>query len=445
MKPGNHLSSLPGDDLARRIGGSRRGQAVVAAVGAWLVTGTVTFGHGSGSLRASDLIAGIALLLLAAATAVSGKARFAYAEAVVGAWLLVAPLVFWAPTALEYANPTAAGVIVIAAAIAAPMSRPETGPPTPPGWSYNPSSWSQRLPIVVLGAIGFFVSRYLAAYQLGHIDEVWDPLFGDGTARVLDSEVSRWFPVSDAGLGAVVYLVDSLSAIGSEQRYRTTPWMVAILAVAAVPLGMSSVVLLILQPTVVGAFCFLCIVQAAITLGIVALALDEIVATAQFLVRKKREGHGLLRTFFYGGDLPETYDYGREPSRTDRLRAMTRGTTPPWNLWCTAALGLASMFAPDLLGIEGGGARNLQTCGALVLLFSVVAFAEVARPIRLLNVAVGLWLAASGFFFSGGPGVAAWGAFVSGLAIMALSLRRGPVREEYGTYVYASLPSLRGR
>ena len=52
-----------------------------------------------------------------------------------------------------------------------------TGPDVPPGWSYNPSEWTQRLPIIVLAIVGLYVSRYLAAYQLGYIPGVWDPFF----------------------------------------------------------------------------------------------------------------------------------------------------------------------------------------------------------------------------------------------------------------------------
>lgn len=44
------------------------------------------------------------------------------------------------------------------------------GPDIPPGWNYTPSSWLQRLPIAALAVFGIFISRYLTAYQLGHID-----------------------------------------------------------------------------------------------------------------------------------------------------------------------------------------------------------------------------------------------------------------------------------
>lgn len=40
----------------------------------------------------------------------------------------------------------------------------------PPGWTYCPSTYLQRLPIVALGAVGFVIARVLAVYQLGHVE-----------------------------------------------------------------------------------------------------------------------------------------------------------------------------------------------------------------------------------------------------------------------------------
>jgi hypothetical protein len=112
-------------------------------------------------------------------------------------WLLFAPLVLWTPSAAAYLNDTLLGTLVIALAmlvrpvpgvgVAAAM----TGPDIPPGWDFSPSSWLQRIPIIALAFVGLFISRYLAAYQLGHIDAAWDPFFGDGSERVITSEVSK--------------------------------------------------------------------------------------------------------------------------------------------------------------------------------------------------------------------------------------------------------------
>ena len=42
----------------------------------------------------------------------------------------------------------------------------------PTGWSYNPSAWPQRVPIIVLALIGAAIASYLAAYQFGWIAAV---------------------------------------------------------------------------------------------------------------------------------------------------------------------------------------------------------------------------------------------------------------------------------
>jgi uncharacterized membrane protein len=110
--------------------------------------------------------------------------------------------------------------------------------------------------------VGFFLSRYLAAYQLGHIPYPWDPFFGDGTRRVLDSELSKAWPSSDAGFGAVPYMLEALTGLmGGKNWWRTMPWMVVMFGVLVVPLGVVSIVLVILQPVAVGAWCTLCLVS----------------------------------------------------------------------------------------------------------------------------------------------------------------------------------------
>src|SRR5829696_2354717 len=90
-------------------------------------------------------------------------------------------------------------------------------PDTPPGWSYNPASWGQRLPLVALAVVGFVAAGYLALYQAGVFATVWDPLFGGGSEVVLNSWVAkdtrRVFGVSDAALGALGYLLDALTGV----------------------------------------------------------------------------------------------------------------------------------------------------------------------------------------------------------------------------------------
>ena len=266
-------------------------------LGAWLITSPFSLGYRSMALTWSDAISGTLVIVFAAITLVRRSPWAPWASSLVGVWLLFAPLVFWAPTAAAYVNDTLAGALVIAFVLlmpGMPGMRMLPGPAAPPGWSYNPSTWPQRAPIIALAFLGFFLSRYMTAYQLGYIDTIWDPFFGEGTERVLTSEVSRAFPIADAGLGAVAYMVEALMGfMGDRQRWRTMPWMVTFFGILVVPLGVVSVGLIILQPVAVGDWCWPCLVAALAMLIMIALTLDEVVAMGQFLVQARREGQPL--------------------------------------------------------------------------------------------------------------------------------------------------------
>jgi hypothetical protein len=319
------------------------------------------------------------------------------------------------------------------------------GPDTPPGWSYNPSAWFQRGPIIAMAFVGFFLSRYLAAYQLGHVPSPWDPFFGDGTRRVLESEVSRAWPISDAGLGAVTYMLEALSGfMGGQNRWRTMPWMVTMFGVMVVPLGIVSLVLVMLQPVAVGAWCALCLVTAAAMLVMIAPALDEVVAMSQFLVGARREGKPLWRTFWVGGTLERC----RTPGVTDvRATASWRRRAPaaqvvaaldlnnvPWNLLLAAALGVWLMAAPAALGISGAAADSHYVAGALVVTWAVIAFGEVARPARLLNIPMGIAIAGAPWLLSDATDSSRWADLFVGAALIVLSIRRGRIDERFGSW-----------
>ena len=66
----------------------------------------------------------------------------------------------------------------------APVTRTSSSPDhRPPGWDTNPSSWRQRLPIVVLALAGVAVAGWLALYQQEITDTVWEPFFDGGAPR----------------------------------------------------------------------------------------------------------------------------------------------------------------------------------------------------------------------------------------------------------------------
>lgn len=412
-------------------------QAAVVILGLWLVTSPLTFDYRSRGLVWSDVLSGAAAILIAGlALAWPKKAWLSYANALVGLWLLFAPLVFWAPAPASYVTDTLVGSLLIAFAFVIPMSMEMPGPEVPPGWSYNPSTWVQRAPIVALGLIGFLLARPMAAYQLKHVAWVWEPFFGEGTLRILTSEVSRSWPVSDAGLGAMTYIVELLSTLmGDQRRWRTMPWMVAIFGLAVIPLGVTSIVLVIMQPLMVGHWCTLCLITAAAMLLMVPLALDEVVAMIQFLNQSRKRGKSLWRTFWHGGNLPEAR---REPEAARRPAwrpsAMLWGVTGSWSLYLSTALGVWLMFAPAVFGTEGRAADSDHLTGALIVTFAMIALAEVGRAARLLNLPLGVWLLAAPWLLEGASGAARWSSALAGLAVVALSAPLGRIRDSYGTF-----------
>jgi uncharacterized membrane protein len=172
----------------------------------------------------------------------------------------------------------------------------------PPGWSYNPSSWSERLWLVGVAILGLGVSGYLALYQWGIITHVWEPFFGNGSEVVLHSFLSKIFPVPDAALGAAAYGLDAVTgAIGGRDRWRSMPWMVVLFGLAVGPLGVVSVLLVIAQPGLLHAWCTLCLLSALISLVMIGPAMDEVLASLQFLKRCTERRQSAWSAFWRGG------------------------------------------------------------------------------------------------------------------------------------------------
>jgi hypothetical protein len=98
----------------------------------------------------------------------------------------------------------------------------------------------------------------MTAFQLGHISQIWDPLFGKGTEIVITSWISKSFPISDAGLGAIFYLVEAIfSLAGDEKRYRTSSWMIVCFGLIALLMAVGGLILLLLQIFVLEGFMLL--------------------------------------------------------------------------------------------------------------------------------------------------------------------------------------------
>ena len=140
----------------------------------------------------------------------------------------------------------------------------------------GPSSWSHRLPVIVLALVGCGVASYLTLYQLHLTSSVWDPLFGSASSE----KVLTWArPIPDAALGAAAYLVEAvLTALGDEHRYRTNPRLVLVFGIVLAALAATSLVLIVIQVLVVHALCSLCLLSAAMSFINAWLGYPEVLA-----------------------------------------------------------------------------------------------------------------------------------------------------------------------
>ncbi len=184
------------------------------------------------------------------------------------------------------------------AAIQNPRSRIQDRD-VPAGWDKNPSSWSDRLPIVALALVGCVIAMYLALYQWGVFLTVWEPFFGDGTLTILNSRISQILPIPDAAMGAFGYFLDAaMGVIGGRARWRTMPWIVIVFGLAVGPLGIVSVMLVIFQPVLFDAWCTLCLASALVSVLMIGPAADEILASLQYLRRQHRPSRSPWRAFW---------------------------------------------------------------------------------------------------------------------------------------------------
>lgn len=169
----------------------------------------------------------------------------------------------------------------------------------PPGWHYNPASWPQRIPIIILALIGVAIATYLTLYQLRVVPTVWEPFFGNGSVRILNSYVSEMFIIPDAALGAFGYFVDAVAGvIGGTRRWRSMPWIVIIFGLAVGPLGFVSLLLVVLQPVLFDAWCSLCLASAVISVVMIGPAMDEFLASLQYLKRVRNSDVSLWKAFW---------------------------------------------------------------------------------------------------------------------------------------------------
>lgn len=433
-------------------GETRWAHFVNIALGFWILVQPVLVQVEEPALFWSEIVLGTALIGFASLSLSWRMAWARWASAAVAAGIMAVPFVFWTTNPAAFLSDTLVGAFAFGLAVG---MRPEpgtstvaamTGPDVPPGWSYNPSDWTQRVPIVLLALVGLLVARYLTAYQLGQIDGVWDPFFsglpGDpsknGTEAVITSSVSEAFPIPDAALGGYTYALEIVTGlVGSRARWRTMPWLVFLFGLMIAPLGVVSILFVIIQPIVIGTWATLTLVGAAAMLIQIPYSLDELLATLQFVRRRAKAGRPWLRVFLFGDT--------DEGTRDERVDEFDRGAMPvlkdmwvggvnlPWNLALAGALGATLLFTRLSFGADGNMAHADHVLGFLALTVVSIAAAEVARAVRYCLIPLGAAIVVTPFLFDATM-IHSAANIVIGVALIALSLRRGSVRERYGSW-----------
>lgn len=424
----------------------------IIGFGFWLITSPLSITYQSSYLMISDIISGVLLVLLGFICLSWRFAILRWVCACIGVWLLFAPLILWAPTAAVYLNDTLIGTLTIALSILIP---PEIGVAphaalsranVPPGWDRSPSSWFQRLPIIILALVGFFISRYMTAYQLEHIDAVWDPFFAgnlfnpkNGTEEIITSSISTAWPVPDAGLGAMVYLLEIITGlIGGANRWRTMPWIVVLFGILIVPLGAVSITFIIIQPILLNTWCTLCLIAAAAMLIQIPYSINELVATGFFLYRRKKAGRPFWKIFFVG-DVEENAredksidDFEQSPLKIIK-DIMREDTSLTWNVLLCLLIGLWLTLTRITLGSTASMANADHLIGSLLITINVIALAETARAFRFFNLFFAIALFITPFVY-GASMLATVSSIVCGVLLFILTIPRGTIQRSYGEW-----------
>ena len=435
-------------------------------LGVWVILSPLTFSYGKNIVQPSggrsiwlsdearvflltwsDIISGILLIIFGWRSLTPNRPISRWITCFIGIWLSTAPLIFWAPSAIAYMNATFVGALVVALSILIPgmpnmIMYMKMGGDMPEGWSYNPSSWPQRWIMIVLGFMGWMVSRYLGAFQMGYIDQMWDPFFGIESQKVLNSTMSHSLPISDGAFGAYAYTFEFLMGwMGATSRWRTMPWMVTFFGILVIPLGLVHIFLVISQPVIVGHWCTLCLFAAAIMLPMIPLEIDEVIAMVQHMKNARKNGGKFWQIFWKGGmeheldndkRSPQLVDLPKKPKKV--FNASVWGMSTPWTLVAAAIIGVIVMFVPGIfnVSIEKTPADIDHLAGALIVIFSVISMGEVIRVLRYVNILFALVLIIAPWFINDINNGMLITNIVLGVLLIPLSIPKGKIKESYG-------------
>jgi len=154
-----------------------------------------------------------------------------------------------------------------------------------------------------------------------------------------------------------------------------------------------------------------------------------------------RAGQPWLRVLFLGDtdELPaagtqrvDSDEFDQPPGVVLR-RIVGGGVSLPWNLALAGLIGLSLLFTRVTLGAQGGLADAHHIIGCAVLTVAAIAAADVARPARALVALLGVGLLFVPWLFDADTLQLAV-TLGLGIALVLLSVRRGPILERYGAW-----------
>lgn len=126
------------------------------------------------------------------------------------------------------------------------------------------------------------------------------------------------------------------------------PWLVFLFGLMIVPLSIVSISFVIIQPIVIGTWATLTLVAAAAMLIQVPYAIDDLIATIQFVRRRAKQGRNWLRVFLFGdadeaGGIDDSDEFGRGPFAIAR-DMLAGGVNLPLNLAAAGLIGASLLF-----------------------------------------------------------------------------------------------------
>jgi hypothetical protein len=138
--------------------------------------------------------------------------------------------------------------------------------------------------MVALAAAGLVIASYLTLAQVDVV-AAWDPIFGDHDTRAV---LDLTHPVPDAAAGVLAYAAELALLLARRAR--------ALLGLILIAGAMTSVALIVIQPTVAEHWCALCLGSAAISLALLALGRAEAAAFLCALRRPDRAARRIARS-----------------------------------------------------------------------------------------------------------------------------------------------------